>query len=408
MNKYSLIYLTLILIAAIGCTSNNKAKSFKSLQGNKRCLNIFLEEDISKDKRVSLDSLIDTMYYISPQLTNESVIGRYDKVLVNDSLLFIMENSISNKSVFVFDLKGKFLSKVNSFGQGPGEYISIHDFYYDNRNKLIGVLSQSCIIRYNLDGTYKDQFDLRNYYVSEVEFVNGHLYAYCLPQCNSSTCFSVLVFNENFDLIYEDYPLSKEIINFPLSDGKRSIISYNNKVYFNAINNDTIYLVKDSFMRPECIVNLGKYKYPKEDFDNLLNEGAGSVNRLNELYASNYSLFGVKQYWLSEEYVYLNFQINTEKFQSFYSIKSNRTITFSSSDIPSAVLPINNIQTFYKGEFYSVSDNQLIEYIKNKEEESGVLKLPDDNLRKVRYNRILRNSDINNNSIIAVFRLKKF
>jgi hypothetical protein len=378
------------------------------LQGNKRCLNIFLEEDISKDKRVSLDSLIDTMYYISPQLTNESVIGRYDKVLVNDSLLFIMENSISNKSVFVFDLKGKFLSKVNSFGQGPGEYISIHDFYYDNRNKLIGVLSQSCIIRYNLDGTYKDQFDLRNYYVSEVEFVNGHLYAYCLPQCNSSTCFSVLVFNENFDLIYEDYPLSKEIINFPLSDGKRSIISYNNKVYFNAINNDTIYLVKDSFMRPECIVNLGKYKYPKEDFDNLLNEGAGSVNRLNELYASNYSLFGVKQYWLSEEYVYLNFQINTEKFQSFYSIKSNRTITFSSSDIPSAVLPINNIQTFYKGEFYSVSDNQLIEYIKNKEEESGVLKLPDDNLRKVRYNRILRNSDINNNSIIAVFRLKKF
>ncbi|MCI1648992.1 MAG: hypothetical protein LKI29_11725, partial [Bacteroides sp.] len=72
------------------------------------------------------------------------------------------------------------------------------------------------------------------------------------------------------------------------------------------------------------------------------------------------------------------------------------------------VLPINNIQTFYKGEFYSVSDNQLIEYIKNKEEESGVLKLPDDNLRKVRYNRILRNSDINNNSIIAVFRLKKF
>jgi len=408
MNKYSLVYLTLILIAAIGCTSNNKAKSFKSLQGNKGCLNIFLEEDISKDKRVSLDSLIDTMYYISPQLTNESVIGRYDKILVNDSLLFIMENSISNKSVFVFDLKGKFLSKVNSFGQGPGEYISIHDFYYDNRNKLIGVLSQSRIIRYNLDGTYKDQFDLRNYYVSEVEFVNGHLYAYCLPQCNSSTCFSVLVFNENFDLIYEDYPLSKEIINFPLSDGKRSIISYNNKVYFNAINNDTIYLVKDSFMRPECIVNFGKYKYPKEDFDNLLNEGAGSVNRLDELYASNYSLFGVKQYWLSEEYVYIKFQINTEKFQSFYSIKSNRTITFSSSDIPSTVLPVNNIQTFYKGEFYSVSDNQLIEYIKNKEEESGVLKLPDDNLRKARYNRILRNSDINNNSIIEVFRLKTF
>jgi len=87
------------------------------------------------------------MYYICPQLTNESVIGRYNKVLVNDNLLFIMENSISHKYVFVFDLKGKCLSKVNSVGQDPGEYISIHDFYYDNRNKLIGVLSQSHIIR---------------------------------------------------------------------------------------------------------------------------------------------------------------------------------------------------------------------------------------------------------------------
>lgn len=38
MSRYLLIYLTIILIAAIGCTSNNKVKSFKSLQAIKGVL----------------------------------------------------------------------------------------------------------------------------------------------------------------------------------------------------------------------------------------------------------------------------------------------------------------------------------------------------------------------------------
>ncbi|NMB49930.1 MAG: 6-bladed beta-propeller [Bacteroidales bacterium] len=407
MKKFVIDMLIAMLIIA-SCTESSKDKIVKSVVNDGETIKIFLEKDIDKNEKINLDSLIESMDYITPQLTDESIIGEYDKIIVCDDRFFIMENSINNKSVFVFDLNGKYLSKVNSVRQGPGEYITIHDFYYDSKNQLIGILSQSQILRYELNGTFKDKINLRKYAIKEIAYANEHVYAYCQPQCKSINCYSVLVLDEKFNPIYEDYPLPKNLINFPFFFEKRSLYSNENNVYFNAINNDTIYRVKDNYMCAEFVIDFGKYKFPNEYFKNLVKEGDKSIKKLGQLYSSKYVLFGIKNYLISDNYVYVSFFKDTKIFLSFYSINSNTTKTFASTYFPSTVFLFGEINSLHNNKFYTVIDNEWLEYLKHTEERDNISNLPDDNLRKIRYNKVLKNFNPNNNSIIAVFKLKPY
>jgi len=151
------------------------------------------------------------------------MLSKYDKILFSEEYLFILENNVNNKAVFIFDLDGKYISKVNSIGQGPGEYSEISDFYYDDKNALIGVLSNSQILRYNLNGEFQDKVNLRKYLISEIAYNNGSIYAYSNSLSNVEDGYSLIVFDEDFNPIYTDYPLNKKLINFPLTFNKRTL-----------------------------------------------------------------------------------------------------------------------------------------------------------------------------------------
>ena len=103
----------------------------------------------SKDKRIIdldqakypdtffLDSRLYKSVKIIPLETNEScLIGYINKVQVIDNYVLIMDASIA-KSLYVFDREGRFIRKIGSVGQGPGEYVSISDFTVDRDNKTV-------------------------------------------------------------------------------------------------------------------------------------------------------------------------------------------------------------------------------------------------------------------------------
>ncbi|MDD2244744.1 MAG: 6-bladed beta-propeller [Dysgonamonadaceae bacterium] len=115
------IYLLLILLIITSCTTGSKKLTSKAVINDSIIAQIYLEKDIAQDKKISMDSLIEYMEYITPEFTNESMLSKYDKILFSEEYLFILENNVNNKAVFIFGLDGKYISKVNSIGQGPGE-----------------------------------------------------------------------------------------------------------------------------------------------------------------------------------------------------------------------------------------------------------------------------------------------
>ena len=84
-----------------------------------------IQIDVHKiNKGYDLTAILDTTYSIIPlETNNDCLIGKIDKLEVKNERIFVTD--FMSKSVYVFDMNGKYLSKVSAFGQGPGEYVTI-------------------------------------------------------------------------------------------------------------------------------------------------------------------------------------------------------------------------------------------------------------------------------------------
>jgi hypothetical protein len=87
---------------------------------------------------------------------DEALISTHSSVTIGDK--YILTGGVSNQKVNfkLFDKKGKYLTDVGSFGQGPGEYGTIADAVLDEKNGRIYILSWSTrnILEYDLTGKF--------------------------------------------------------------------------------------------------------------------------------------------------------------------------------------------------------------------------------------------------------------
>jgi hypothetical protein len=71
-----------------------------------------------------------------------------------DSLIFIHDSKYDN--LFVFNRKGKFLSKIGNKGQGPREFISFYSFFIDNEKQCVTIIDEyrRLLLSYGFDGKF--------------------------------------------------------------------------------------------------------------------------------------------------------------------------------------------------------------------------------------------------------------
>ena len=68
--------------------------------------------------------IIDSTILIIPLETNNNcLIGKIDKLEIKGERIYISDNLA--KSIFIFDMTGKFIHKIDAFGKGPDEYLTI-------------------------------------------------------------------------------------------------------------------------------------------------------------------------------------------------------------------------------------------------------------------------------------------
>ena len=153
--KYLLVCLVLQII--LSCKNEKKDELKSNKEENFNIIKLD-KIDAIEDKLIDLDSIFENFRYVKLETTEISLIGNYDKILIENDIIFILDKSNLQQSIFSFDMKGKFLFKVNARGRGPGEYLEISDFYVDKELKYIGVLFRSKILKYNFKGEFIGEF----------------------------------------------------------------------------------------------------------------------------------------------------------------------------------------------------------------------------------------------------------
>lgn len=86
------------------------------------------------------ESFQDTAYFKEPQVVvletlDNSLLTEIEKISMDDNILFIFDRQLHN--IFMFDITGKYISKIDCKGEGPGEYAQINDFTIDPVKKQI-------------------------------------------------------------------------------------------------------------------------------------------------------------------------------------------------------------------------------------------------------------------------------
>ncbi|OJV31767.1 MAG: hypothetical protein BGO29_01230 [Bacteroidales bacterium 36-12] len=169
------LYL-LFLLTCFTLISCNKRNSNEVFQGAISCENIKI--DILKDDLFPVD-FIQNCKVVRLETNESSLIGEMKKIIVTSDRIFIMDSDVT-QSLFVFDREGKYIMKIGTRGNGPGEYYSVNDFFVDENKQQISIYDGNVrkVFYYDWYGKY-----LKVHHFKEI-WMNA-----CYPL--DSTCFAL-------------------------------------------------------------------------------------------------------------------------------------------------------------------------------------------------------------------------
>ena len=102
---------------------------------------------------VDLYDLVDTVLYVPLETSDSCLLGDVIQAKKIEGYYVVRDNS----GVYTFDEDGCFVSEIGRKGRGEHEYISLNNFYVDERRRLIGLIcnASSKVMYYTYDGKYE-------------------------------------------------------------------------------------------------------------------------------------------------------------------------------------------------------------------------------------------------------------
>ena len=110
--------LLLLVITLLGCSSNKKQEMTSKL----KIPVINLSKNVSSVPSLLLSEVAEKLEIVPLEMTDESVLSDITEMQVTDHNIWIDHGR--EFYIYRFSRTGKFLNRIGSIGQGPGEYVN--------------------------------------------------------------------------------------------------------------------------------------------------------------------------------------------------------------------------------------------------------------------------------------------
>lgn len=149
MKSYSFSMLFLLLLASCNTATVDDYDQVSSQDTIK-----IIPSDVPVN-RINYSDFFDSVAYIPIETDSDFLIGKIDKILVENDYLFILDSEIS-KSVFCVNKLGQKVFRICKIGKGPGEYLTLSDIAFDSsqRELLVYCRVLKKLIHYDMNGNY--------------------------------------------------------------------------------------------------------------------------------------------------------------------------------------------------------------------------------------------------------------
>ena len=131
-------HMSLLLIGVfvlLGCSSNKKQEPMS--KSGVPVIN--LSEDVSTVPSLLLSEAAEKLEIVPLEMTDESVLSDITEMQVTDHNIWIDHGR--EFYIYRFSRTGKFLNRIGSIGQGPGEYVNYLTFLVDEDKKEVYIFS---------------------------------------------------------------------------------------------------------------------------------------------------------------------------------------------------------------------------------------------------------------------------
>ena len=234
-------FTTLLLSLFIFCGCYNKSLKDSIIEI------IDLSEALaSKGMPTKISEYADEIQYCFLETTDECLIDKIDKVMVDDSLIFIF----NKKQFFVFNISGKFERIIGKMGKGPGEYLRIMDFTINADDDLIYIFDsdQRKVISYNYFGELGIEFKLNSSPTCIASLNNEFLiFSWVKPDFIGNDNYGFSKYTMNGNLISKMFNREGENAESSMPSTFLTRLNYYcDSLTYWEINLDTIYRINES------------------------------------------------------------------------------------------------------------------------------------------------------------------
>jgi hypothetical protein len=105
--------------------------------------------DYKSRSEIKLSDFVSDFTVIPLETADDFLVAQIDRVQLFDNKIYVLD--MRSSVLFIFDIFGKFINKLDKVGQGPGEYLFLSDFVINKNGIHVLDVSSRKINRYGFD-----------------------------------------------------------------------------------------------------------------------------------------------------------------------------------------------------------------------------------------------------------------
>ena len=261
--------LSLCMMACICIASCTSKQQQETVVNNLPYTIIPFEKGVENEKQVKLSDIAEKITFVPMETTDASLLNKVranNIISVNGTIVI----PCFNMGAFAFDESGKFIVPISRKGQGPGEFTRFLSVAGNSDRNLIYVKSSRKMIAFRPDGTFVNEYKVPGI---------GLPWEYSIIMQDSITLsniinatgqsqYRLILSNTQGDTLkafpqYDRFEMPYGM-NYAYCNNKENYLyQYKGESVYHDYYCDTLYTVTRDSLLPRYLLDMGKYKLPK-------------------------------------------------------------------------------------------------------------------------------------------------
>ena len=268
MKTLQKLFLGLMACAFFGSCSFNKQQ--ETVSGNLPYTIIPFEKGVKNEKKVKLSDIAEKVTFIPMETTDASLIT---KVRANN-IISVNGNIVIpcfNMGAFAFDENGKFIAPISRKGQGPGEFTRFMCVAGNSEKDLIYLKSFKKMMAFRTDGTFVNEYKIPGFgnpWETSIVMQDSITLSAVINNTGKKP-YRLILGNAQGDTLkafpqYDRFEIPRGMNYTYINNKENFLYQYKGESVYHDYYCDTLYTVTRDSLLPRYLLDMGKYKLPKD------------------------------------------------------------------------------------------------------------------------------------------------